>query len=88
MKTLRNPLRDSEIAERVSINAEAVGHLVCHDAQPARNRIGLDVYEELVTHGGFLFMIYGVVGAVMALQGKNFRYVIIGRRVERFMQPK
>ncbi len=38
--------------------------------------------------GGFLFIIYGVVGAVMAFQGKPFRYIIIGRRVEHFMQQK
>jgi uncharacterized Tic20 family protein len=35
---------------------------------------------------GFILMIYGVVGAVMAFQGKPFRYIIIGERVERFMQ--
>jgi uncharacterized Tic20 family protein len=35
---------------------------------------------------GIAFIIYGVVGAVMAFQGKPFRYVIIGNRVERFMQ--
>ncbi len=38
--------------------------------------------------GGFLFVVYGVIGAVMTFQGKSFRYVIIGNRVERFMQPK
>ena len=38
--------------------------------------------------GGFIFVIYGIVGAVMAFQGKPFRYVLIGNRVERFMQPK
>lgn len=38
--------------------------------------------------GGFFFIVYGIVGAVMAFQGKPFRYVIIGRRVEHFMQPK
>jgi uncharacterized Tic20 family protein len=38
--------------------------------------------------GGLLFVIYGLVGAVMAFQGKPFRYVIIGKRVEQFMQPK
>jgi uncharacterized Tic20 family protein len=37
--------------------------------------------------GGFLFIIYGIVAAVMAFQGKPFRYVIIGNRVERFMHP-
>jgi uncharacterized Tic20 family protein len=38
--------------------------------------------------GGFFFVIYGIVGAVITFQGKPFRYVIIGNRVERFMQPK
>ena len=38
--------------------------------------------------GGFFFVLYGVVGAVMVFQGKLFRYAIIGKRVERFMQPK
>jgi hypothetical protein len=36
--------------------------------------------------GGFAFVIYGVIGAIMAFPGKPFQYVIIGRRVERFMQ--
>jgi uncharacterized Tic20 family protein len=35
---------------------------------------------------GIAFIIYGVVGAIMAFQGKPFHYVIIGNRVERFMQ--
>ena len=38
--------------------------------------------------GGFFFVIYGMVGAVRTFQGKPFRYTIIGRRVEHFMQPK
>ena len=38
--------------------------------------------------GGFFFVVYGVIGAIMAFQGKPFRYMIIGKRVERFMQPK
>ena len=38
--------------------------------------------------GGFLFVIYGVIGAVMTFQGKPFRYVVIGKRVEHFMQPQ
>jgi hypothetical protein len=38
--------------------------------------------------GGAAFMVYGIVGAVMTFQGKSFRYIIIGNRVERFMQPK
>jgi uncharacterized protein len=38
--------------------------------------------------GGFLFILYGIVAAVMTFQGKPFRYVIIGRQVERFLQPQ
>lgn len=38
--------------------------------------------------GGFLFILYGIVAAVLTFQGKPFRYVIIGRWVERFLQPK
>ncbi len=38
--------------------------------------------------GGFFFIVYGVIGAVMAFQGKPFRYIFIGNRVDRFMQPK
>ena len=36
--------------------------------------------------GGFVFVVYGVVGAVMVFQGKTFRYILIGTRVEHFMQ--
>ncbi len=41
---------------------------------------------------GILFLarialvIYGLVGAVMTYQGKPFRYIFIGNRVERFVQ--
>lgn len=38
--------------------------------------------------GGFFFIVHGIIGAVMAFQGKDFRYVIIGNRVESFMQSK
>ena len=38
--------------------------------------------------GGFFFVVYGVIGAIMAFQGKPFRYIIIGSRVERFMGQK
>jgi hypothetical protein len=38
--------------------------------------------------GGFLFILYGIVAAVMTFQGRPFRYAIIGRRVERFLQSK
>jgi uncharacterized Tic20 family protein len=42
----------------------------------------------LIFIGGFVFVIYGIVGAVMTFQGKPFRYALIGRRVEQFMQPR
>jgi len=40
----------------------------------------------LIFLGGALFIIYGVVGAVMTFQGKNFRYVILGKRLENYLQ--
>jgi len=42
----------------------------------------------LIMIGGLVFTVYGFIGAVMAFQGKPFRYAIIGSRVERFLQPK
>lgn len=33
----------------------------------------------------FIFMIYGIVGAVRVFQGADFRYVIIGRWLERYL---
>ena len=30
-------------------------------------------------------MIYGVIAAVMTIQGKDFRYIVIGRRLEQYM---
>ena len=40
----------------------------------------------LIFVGGMAFMIYGLIGGVMALQGKEFRYVVIGRRIERYLE--
>ena len=34
------------------------------------------------------FIVYGLVAAVMALQGKNFRYIIIGNLLKRALQQK
>jgi len=42
----------------------------------------------LIFVGGFFFVIYGIIGAVMTFQGKPFRYMLIGKRIEKFMQPK
>ena len=33
--------------------------------------------------GNLAFVIYGIIGAIMTYQGKDFRYVIIGNRIER-----
>lgn len=41
----------------------------------------------IILVGGFVMIIYGLIGAVMTIQGKPFRYIIIGNRVEKFMQP-
>jgi len=38
--------------------------------------------------GGGLFILYGIVGAVFTLQGKNFRYFIIGDRVANFLEKQ
>jgi uncharacterized Tic20 family protein len=35
----------------------------------------------------FLYVVYGLIGAVMTLQGRSFRYAIIGAQIERFLQP-
>ncbi len=40
----------------------------------------------LISVGGIAFVLYGLVGAVQVLRGKEFRYVIIGTRLERYLQ--
>ena len=40
----------------------------------------------VISIGGIFYVVYGIVGAVKAFQGRPFRYLIIGNRVERFMQ--
>jgi uncharacterized Tic20 family protein len=37
----------------------------------------------LMTFGNLAFIIYGIIGAVMTYQGKDFRYVFIGNRIEK-----
>lgn len=37
----------------------------------------------LMIFGNLAFMIYGIIGAVMTYQGKDFRYVFIGNRIEK-----
>jgi len=38
--------------------------------------------------GGAIFILYGIVAAVMTLQGKDFRYFIIGDRVTSFLEKQ
>jgi uncharacterized Tic20 family protein len=49
------------------------------------------VITMLVTVGSFAYMIYGIIGAVRVYQGKEFRYAIIGKQVEKrtisFLKP-
>ena len=40
----------------------------------------------LIFLGGMAFIVYGLIGAVMTLRGKEFRYAIIGPRVERYLK--
>ena len=37
----------------------------------------------LMIFGNMAFVIYGIIGAIMAYQGKGFRYVFIGNRIEK-----
>jgi hypothetical protein len=34
------------------------------------------------------FMLYAVVAALMSLQGKPFQYILIGSRIQRYMEKK
>ncbi len=39
----------------------------------------------LIFLGGFLFIVYAIIGAIMAFQGRDFRYIVLGSRIERFL---
>jgi uncharacterized Tic20 family protein len=38
--------------------------------------------------GQIAFIVYGLIGAVMTLQGKAFRYIVVGAQLERYLQRK
>lgn len=40
----------------------------------------------LIFLGGAVFILYGIVGAVMTFQGKDFRYFILGNRLADYLQ--
>jgi uncharacterized Tic20 family protein len=37
----------------------------------------------LMIFGNLAFIIYGIIGAIMTYQGKDFRYIFIGNRIEK-----
>jgi uncharacterized Tic20 family protein len=43
--------------------------------------IGVSISVSLMTFGNLAFVIYGIIGAAMTYQGKDFRYVVIGNRL-------
>jgi uncharacterized Tic20 family protein len=42
----------------------------------------------VMTIGNLGFIVYGIIGAVMTYQGKNFRYVFVGNRIEKSKDAK
>jgi hypothetical protein len=36
--------------------------------------------------GTLVFIVYGLIGAAMVLQGKDFRYIVIGDQLKRYLQ--
>jgi len=36
--------------------------------------------------GGAIFIVYGLVGAISTFQGKDFRYIVIGKRLAAYLQ--
>jgi uncharacterized Tic20 family protein len=42
----------------------------------------------LILLGGLAFVIYGVVAAILVLQGRDFRYILIGDWLEGYLQRK
>ena len=40
----------------------------------------------LIFIGGFLFVIYGIIGAVQVFRGKDFRYIFLGNRLANYLQ--
>ncbi len=45
--------------------------------------IGIMISMFVMTIGNLGFIIYGIIGAVMTYQGKDFRYFIIGNRIDK-----
>jgi len=45
--------------------------------------VGVMISVLLMIFGNIAFVIYGIIGAIMTYQGKDFRYVFIGNRIEK-----
>ena len=40
----------------------------------------------LLLVGGLIYVLYGLIGALLVFQGKDFRYVVIGSWLERYLE--
>jgi uncharacterized Tic20 family protein len=38
--------------------------------------------------GTLVFIVYGLIGAAMVLQGKDFRYIVIGDQLKKYLKQK
>jgi uncharacterized Tic20 family protein len=38
--------------------------------------------------GGGLFILYGIIAAVFTIQGKDFKYILIGNQIEKFLEKE
>jgi uncharacterized Tic20 family protein len=78
----------SLIAKSTSITFETSG-----SKQPLNPMFAMSILFPLLINvviflGMFLFALYGIIGAVMVSQGKSFRYMFIGKKVDNYLQSK
>ena len=45
--------------------------------------LGIIISVLVMTIGNLGFITYGIIGAVMTYQGKDFRYIFIGNRIDK-----
>ena len=67
------------LSNSFTVSSSAFGHLIVIIPFLA---IGIVFLVE------FVMMVYGVEGAVRVLQGKDFRYVLLGERLKRYLDGK
>ena len=64
------------------INLLALQVAVCSVAE-ADSFIAIIISVLVMIIGNLGFIIYGIIGAVMTYQGKDFRYIFIGNRIDK-----